>query len=68
MLGVKPHQLEAKDHKIMVKGYPQRSVHIADVSNHARVVTGEPPIGSASFSMPRRLPKWKWTTKPAKWK
>ena len=50
MLGVKPIQLEAKDHKIMVKGYPQRSVHIGDVANHARLVTGEPPIGSASFN------------------
>jgi CO/xanthine dehydrogenase Mo-binding subunit len=50
MLGVKPVQLEAKDHKIMVKGYPQRNIHIGDVANHARLVTGEPPIGSASFN------------------
>ena len=50
MLGVKPSQLEAKDHRIQVKGYPQRSVTIADVANHARLVTGEPPIGSASFN------------------
>lgn len=50
MLGVKPIQLEAKDHKIMVKGYPQRNIHIGDVANHARLVTGEPPIGSASFN------------------
>jgi CO/xanthine dehydrogenase Mo-binding subunit len=50
MLGVKPTQLEAKDHKIMVKGYPQRNIHIGDVANHARLVTGEPPIGSASFN------------------
>jgi CO/xanthine dehydrogenase Mo-binding subunit len=50
MLHVKPAQLEAKDHKIMVKGFPQRSIHIGDVANHARVVIGEPPIGSASFN------------------
>jgi CO/xanthine dehydrogenase Mo-binding subunit len=50
MLGVKPSQLEAKDHKIMVKGYPQRNIHVGDVANHARLVTGEPPIGSASFN------------------
>jgi nicotinate dehydrogenase medium molybdopterin subunit len=50
MLGVKPAQLEAKDHKIMVKGFPQRNIHIGDVANHARLVTGEPPIGSASFN------------------
>ncbi len=50
MLGVKPNQLEARDHKILVKGYPQRNVHIGDVANHARVVMGQPPIGSASFN------------------
>jgi CO/xanthine dehydrogenase Mo-binding subunit len=50
MLGVKPNQLEAKDHKIVVKGFPQRNIHIGDVANHARTVTGEPPIGSASFN------------------
>jgi nicotinate dehydrogenase medium molybdopterin subunit len=50
MLGVKPTQLEAKDHKIVVKGFPQRNIHIGDVANHARMVTGEPPIGSASFN------------------
>ncbi|HTC61464.1 MAG TPA: molybdopterin cofactor-binding domain-containing protein [Candidatus Saccharimonadales bacterium] len=50
MLGVKPNQLEARDHKIVVKGFPQRNIHIGDVANHARTVTGEPPIGSASFN------------------
>jgi CO/xanthine dehydrogenase Mo-binding subunit len=50
LLGVKPNQLEAMDHKIVVKGFPQRNIHIGDVANHARTVTGEPPIGSASFN------------------
>jgi CO/xanthine dehydrogenase Mo-binding subunit len=50
LMGVKPHQLEAKDHKIMVKGFPQRNMHIGDVANHARMVTGQPPLGSASFN------------------
>lgn len=50
LLGVKPNQLEAMDHKIVVKGFPQRNMHIGDVANHARTVTGEPPIGSASFN------------------
>jgi len=50
LLKVKPDQLEAKDHKIVVKGFPQRNMHIGDVANHARTVTGEPPIGSASFN------------------
>jgi len=50
MLGVKPNQLEARDHHIVVKGYPQRKAHIGDVANHARIVTGEPPIGSGYFN------------------
>jgi CO/xanthine dehydrogenase Mo-binding subunit len=50
LLGVKPTQLEAQDHKIFVKGFPQRNMHIGDVANHARVVSGQPPIGSASFN------------------
>jgi len=50
LLNVKPNQLEAKDHRIVVKGFPQRNMHIGDAANHARTVTGEPPIGSASFN------------------
>jgi CO/xanthine dehydrogenase Mo-binding subunit len=50
LLGVKPTQLDAQDHKIFVKGFPQRNMHIGDVANHARVVSGQPPIGSASFN------------------
>lgn len=50
LLGVKPSQLEAADHKIFVKGFPQRNMHIGDVANHARVVSGQPPIGSGSFN------------------
>ncbi|HKC57927.1 MAG TPA: molybdopterin cofactor-binding domain-containing protein, partial [Vicinamibacterales bacterium] len=50
LLGVKANQLEARDHRIYVKGYPQRNMHIGDVANHARVVTGEPPIGSGYFN------------------
>ena len=50
LLGVKPNQLEAKDHKIQVKGFPQRNLHIGDVADHARGVNGQPPIGSATFN------------------
>ena len=50
MLGVKPHQLEVSDHKIQVKGFPQRNIHIGDVADRARGVNGQPPIGSASFN------------------
>jgi CO/xanthine dehydrogenase Mo-binding subunit len=52
MLGVKPDQLEARDRKIQVKGYPQRHLAIGEVASHAQVVIGEPPIGSASFNPP----------------
>ena len=50
LLGVKADQLEAKDHKIQVKGFPQRNMHIGDVAEHARGVMGQPPIGSATFN------------------
>jgi CO/xanthine dehydrogenase Mo-binding subunit len=50
VLGVKPDQLEVSNHKVQVKGFPQRNVHIGDVSERARGVTGQPPIGSASFN------------------
>jgi len=46
LMGVKPTQLEAGDHKIFVKGFPQRNMHIGDVANHARVVSGQPPIAA----------------------
>ncbi len=50
MLRVKPDQLEARDRKIQVKGYPQRYLPIGEVANHAQVVMGEPAIGAASFN------------------
>jgi CO/xanthine dehydrogenase Mo-binding subunit len=52
MLGVGPQQLEAKDRKIQVKGFPQRSLPIGHVANHAQVVKGQPPIGTASWNPP----------------
>ena len=50
LLNVKPSQLELKDHKIQVKGFPGRNMHIGDVANHARTVSGQPPIGSGTFN------------------
>ena len=52
MLGVKPEQLEARDRKIQVKGYPQRHLGIGAVANHAQVVMGQPPVGAASYNPP----------------
>jgi CO/xanthine dehydrogenase Mo-binding subunit len=50
LLGVKAEHLEVGDHKIRIKGFPQRSLHIGDVAERARGVNGEPPLGSASFN------------------
>ena len=50
LLGVKPSQLDLQDHKIFVKGFPQRNMHIGDAANHARNISGQPPIGSGTFN------------------
>jgi CO/xanthine dehydrogenase Mo-binding subunit len=50
MLGVKPDQLEACHRRILVKNYPQRSISIGEVANHAQFVLGQPALGSASFN------------------
>jgi CO/xanthine dehydrogenase Mo-binding subunit len=51
-MGVRADQLEARDRKIMVKGFPQRGLPIAEVAHRAQVVMGEPPIGTASWNPP----------------
>ena len=51
-LGVSPTELEARDRKIQVKGYPQRSVAIGEVAYEAQVIAGRPAIGSASWNPP----------------
>jgi CO/xanthine dehydrogenase Mo-binding subunit len=52
MLGVNASQVEARDRKIQVKGFPQRHVPIGDVARHAQYGLGQPPIGSASWNPP----------------
>jgi CO/xanthine dehydrogenase Mo-binding subunit len=52
MLGVKPSQLEARDRKIHVKGFPQHAVAIGEVAKHAQMIVGTPAIGSASWNPP----------------
>jgi CO/xanthine dehydrogenase Mo-binding subunit len=52
MLGVKPSQLEARDRKIHVKGFPQHAVAIGEVAKRAQNVTGTPAIGSATWNPP----------------
>jgi CO/xanthine dehydrogenase Mo-binding subunit len=50
MLGVKSEQLEARDRKIQVIGFPQVALSIGDVALQAQFVNGEPALGSASFN------------------
>ncbi len=52
MLGVRPDQLEARDRKIQVKGYPQSALPVGEVANHAQNGAGTPAIGSASYNPP----------------
>jgi CO/xanthine dehydrogenase Mo-binding subunit len=51
-LGVPAGELEARDRKIHVKGYPRRSIGIGEVAYQAQVVAGRPAIGSASWNPP----------------
>lgn len=52
MLGVDPGELEAVDHRIRVKTFPDKQVALADVAASAQVARGRPPLGSASFNPP----------------
>ena len=52
MLGVKAEQLEARERRIQVKGFPQRSLPIGEVASHAQSGVGQPPTGSASWNPP----------------
>ncbi|HSG95449.1 MAG TPA: molybdopterin cofactor-binding domain-containing protein, partial [Afifellaceae bacterium] len=52
MLGVKPEQLEARDRKIQVKGFPQKNLPIGEVAFQSQIVLGRPPIGTSSYNPP----------------
>jgi len=52
LLGVGPDQLDARDRRIQVKSFPQRSLPIGEVAQRAQVIMGQPPIGSASWNPP----------------
>jgi CO/xanthine dehydrogenase Mo-binding subunit len=52
LLGVKPEQLEARDKRIQVLGFPSKSLPIGEVAQHAESVVGNPAIGSASYNPP----------------
>jgi len=52
LLEVPPDQLEARDRKIQVLGFPSKSVDIGTVAQHSETVLGAPSIGSASYNPP----------------
>jgi CO/xanthine dehydrogenase Mo-binding subunit len=52
MLGVVSTELEARDRKIQVRGYPQRFVSLADVALKSQIGLGRPPIGTATWNPP----------------
>jgi CO/xanthine dehydrogenase Mo-binding subunit len=52
MLGVPADQLDARDRKIMVRGFEQKYLSIGDVAFHSQVKLGRPPVGTASFNPP----------------
>jgi nicotinate dehydrogenase medium molybdopterin subunit len=52
VLNVKPEQLEAKDRKIQVKGFPQRFMSIGEAARRAESEVGRPAIGSGSYNPP----------------
>jgi CO/xanthine dehydrogenase Mo-binding subunit len=52
LLGVRPDQLDARDRKIQVRGFPQRSIAIGEAAYRAQVVMGQPPVGAASWNPP----------------
>lgn len=52
MLGVEVRELEAVDHQILVKAFPEKRISLADVAMGAQIARGRPPLGSASFNPP----------------
>ncbi len=52
LLNVKPNQLEARDKRIQVLGFPSSSIPISEVVQHSESVVGNPAIGSASYNPP----------------
>ena len=52
MLEARPDQLEARDRRIQVIGFPQRGLPIGEVAYQSQAVLGQPAVGSASYSPP----------------
>jgi CO/xanthine dehydrogenase Mo-binding subunit len=52
MLGVAAGALEASEHRIQLRGLPQRSLPFGEVANYAYSQAGQPPIGTATWNPP----------------
>ncbi len=52
ILGVPVSDLEAADHQIRVKAFPQHKLAIREVASRALIREGTPPIGVGSFNPP----------------
>jgi nicotinate dehydrogenase medium molybdopterin subunit len=52
ILSVPADQFEVKDRKLQVKGFPQRSITVADAARRSQIVLGRPAIASASWNPP----------------
>jgi CO/xanthine dehydrogenase Mo-binding subunit len=52
LLGVPADQLDARDRKIVVRGFEQKHLSIGDVAFHSQVKLGLPAVGTASFNPP----------------
>jgi len=52
LLDVRPDQLEARNRRIQVLGFPSKSIPIGKVAQHGESVVGTPAIGSASYNPP----------------
>jgi CO/xanthine dehydrogenase Mo-binding subunit len=52
LLNVAANQLEARDHKIQVIGFPQKSISIAEVAFKSQVGLGRPILASGSYNPP----------------
>lgn len=52
VLGVPVDQLETRNRRVEVKGFPQRYLSLADAAYFSQAKMGRPPAGTASFNPP----------------
>jgi CO/xanthine dehydrogenase Mo-binding subunit len=52
VLDVSTDQLETRDHKIQVIGFPQKFMPIGEAAFKSQIILGNPPLGTASYNPP----------------